>query len=131
MLRSFISAVAGWLTATVSLTLCTTFWHHFPLLTSVRDAALVSAPFVFLVWLFFLLPLYLFIPRLSRLWHPLLLLPCGLLAGTLLLASFVVFGLRLSWQDVPRFPYLFVGPLTGFVTCAVGGSLKRRESRST
>jgi hypothetical protein len=85
--------------------------------------AVVCAPFIFLVWLVALLPLYLCVPTRSILWRWPVCTLCGAAAGTLI-ASAVFFVLD-PRGFIGRFPSflavsLYLGGTVGAVTCLFG-----------
>jgi hypothetical protein len=69
------------------------------------------------LWLVVLLPLYLFLPRESILWHTRFALPVGAAAGGLLVAAF--FAVTGAWQEENLFFLLYVltGAITGGTAC--------------
>jgi peptidoglycan/LPS O-acetylase OafA/YrhL len=76
--------------------------------------------FVVPVWLFVLLPLYVLLPRSSRLWRPRICTVCGAVSGAILLTLFFAvsgvepFGLLLL--------FLPIALVVGAVTCFVGSA---------
>jgi hypothetical protein len=131
MARSLISAAVGWLAGIAVFTL------HFLVsvgrssLGGIPSLAAISGVAIFLIWLFLLWPLYTFVPFRSALWRPLVCVSCGAVAAGVLLLAF--FMLMLSHDPHPlrliSLPFLYVGPLIGAVTCAVGVVLKSRENK--
>jgi hypothetical protein len=127
MLRSFLSALAGWVSAIVALPVAG-FLNARTIDVLSWDIILVSASygavFVFPVWLFVLWPLYGRVPFRSVLWRPYVCIPCGAIAGGLLIWLPFPFLVRLPFHP---HPYFYVGPFVGAVTCAVGCAIKYRE----
>ena len=76
----------------------------------------ISALLVLPVWLLLLLPLYVFVPRTSVLWHWALATPMGCLAGALLLLAYSGFGFP---PHTPG-PLLPVAAIVGAATCLFG-----------
>ena len=133
MLRSFLSAKAGWFVGVLALVIHAHADFAFTRSYFRGIAALASwvGIVIFPVWLIALLPLYLLIPRRSVLWRPWLCAACGAIAGAVILFvlawwSFCVYG-RASLADALRLPFLYVGPIIGATTCICGSILKRRE----
>ena len=125
MIRSFFSALAGWIAAIVGLpvagylnarTIDHLSWDV------IGGSAYLGAIFVFPVWFCILRPLYVLVPFSSVLWRPYICIPCGATAGALILCLvFPVF------FKLPLHRYFFVALLLGAVTCAVGCALKYNE----
>ena len=138
MLRSFVSAVVGWIAAVLF------FGSHF-LITLGRSSVTgvfafwrLAGVVIFAVWLVLLLPLYLLVPRRSLLWHPAACILGGGIAGALILAGVYCWFGRVSHTPVTRsfaeafqLPFFYAGPLVGAITCATGCILKRREPPKT
>ena len=125
MIRSFLSALAGWIAAIVGLpvagylnarTIDHLSWNV------IGGSAYLGAVFVIPVWLCILWPLYVLVPFSSVLWRPYFCIPCGTIAGALILWLVVP-----SFFELPLHPYFYVAPFVGTVTCAVGCTLKYTE----
>src|SRR5579862_6748243 len=126
MIRSFLSTVVGWVAAIVALpiagflnagTVTSLSWDL------ILGSAYWGALFVFPVLFCLLWPLYRLVPIRSPLWRPSIGIPCGAVAGGLLLWMVIP-----ALIEFPIHPYFYVGPFVGAVTCAVGCALKHRES---
>ena len=130
MKNSFLSTLAGWLAGAITFGMVggRLAGGDGPGWTLV--SALYSAPFVLVVWLVCLWPLYVFVPSRSFAWRPLICVPAGALAGALL--YFGVVGSAFDWQLRGYFAtrHVFVGAVVGAVTCAVGVALHRRDTRA-
>lgn len=129
MMRSLISAAAGWVAGLVAFT------FHFLVtvgkssLSATPALAAISGVAIFLVWLCLLWPLYISVPFRSALWRPLVCIPLGALAGGLILLAFFIL-LFPGENPLLMFslPFLYIGPIIGAVTCAVGVVLNSREN---
>jgi hypothetical protein len=86
-------------------------------------ASLVIAQFTVPVWLLVLLPLVIWLPPTSRLWHPFFAVVLGALAGALILAICLFIWSREIYLVLIYVPF---GALIGGVTALVG-SLTRRQ----
>jgi hypothetical protein len=83
MIRSFISALAGWIAALVALPVAG-FAGHMMIRYSpelLRDSLCLATLWILPVWLLLLWPLYVSVPSRSVLWRPYICISCGMLAG--------------------------------------------------
>ncbi len=128
MIRSLVSAFAGWVTAVVALPVAAFAGHmiirYSPQVLS--DSLLLSTLLILPVWLCLLWPLYVSVPYRSPLWRPYICIPCGVAAGGILLIEFFPFFVHALLH-----PYFYVGPLVGGVTCATACYLKHTEQRTS
>jgi len=87
----------------------------------------ITGVLIFVVWLFILLPLYLFVPLRSIFWRSPVCTICGAISGTLFMAIFN----RATWPPTVPFdfetyvPFYIVAALVGAATCLFA-SLTRR-----
>jgi hypothetical protein len=128
MIRSFLSALAGWVASIFALpvagylnerTITHLSWGF------IREDACLGAIFIFPVWLCILWPLYVLIPFPSLLWSPYICIPCGAVAGGLILCAVIP-----VFFELPLNPYVYVASFVGAVTCAIGRALRCSEQRS-
>ena len=117
-LGSFLSALVGWITATIVLFAytCAMEPQHSTssYLNGFLSFAIVTGAFVFSTWLVALLPLYLFLPLRSPLWHWPTCTLCGGLAGGAIMLIFL-------WPTKSNsFPLVIFAALSGATTCFFG-----------
>ena len=108
---SFLSALVGIVVGGVILAVV--FARSFESAAFVFE---ISALLVLPVWLLLLLPLYVFVPRTSVLWHWALATPIGCIVGALLLVAYSGFGFP---PNTPG-PLLPVAAVVGAATCLFG-----------
>lgn len=132
ILGTVVAVFAGWLAAILFVELFTAIdvLMGDP---NVAPAAFFVAPLVYAyamsyfilpVWLFLLVPLYLFVPPSSVLWHWPLCTAFGVASGVLIVAVF----LGLPGPQVAReiwLPYVLAA-LVGGVTCLTGAIMRER-----
>ena len=78
--------------------------------------AAISAAFVFATWLVALVPLYLFVPRRSFLWHWPICTICGAAAGAFIMFGFYGYDSRDSFSPVA----ITLASIVGGTTCLFG-----------
>lgn len=113
LVHSLASAFAGWVTAVVIGIISGVVFGGWGFFLFAFAVGLVSAPHILLVWLVLLWPLSYWIPRASMMWRPIVCVPCGVLAG----------GLLICWENHgggdEQWLILTAGTIGG-VTCYVG-----------
>ena len=126
MIRSFLSALAGLTVGVSAMMLLSGALFASHAIFAAFFVIIVGGPVVLVVWLCLLWPLFALVPRTSKLWQPWICVPCGVVAGVLLLmAAFPFYGVA-PWE-IWHFSYFYVGPIVGGVTCTVGCALKTSE----
>jgi hypothetical protein len=125
ILGSFLAAVVGWIPPNLPVVVVALIdWRHSNAITwgVILSIAVMSGKFVFGTWLFVLLPLYLFVPLRSVLWHWPVCTLCGAFCGALIL--FLYWRLRplpLSAQEIlNELPSLVGAALAGGTACLFG-----------
>jgi hypothetical protein len=105
----------GWLLG--ALAMLALGWEHFGV------CLFMIGIFVLPIWLFVLLPLYVLLPRSSRLWHPALCTVCGAITGAAILSAY--FALAAGGAFDLLYIFLPIGVVVGGVTCFVGAATAR------
>ena len=128
---SALSALVGWLTLVVVL-LGGTIYEGIQRARSPRFewagfAAMSAFAFVFVVgtWLVALVPLYVFVPLRSLLWHWFICTVCGGVAGAVIMLAFHGFSFRGSGTT----SMLILAAITGAATCLFGALTAARFHR--
>jgi hypothetical protein len=126
---SVVAALVGWLAINlvlISLSIAMNArWNSalWDWLQNVLAEALISGMVTGCVWLFALLPLYIFVPLRSSLWRWYLCTPCGALAGAAIMLWYLHFRVWV-WDDV--LVAVAMGAIPGGVTCLFGSLTVRR-----
>lgn len=136
VLGSFLSALAGWVTIMVVEVIFTsvTYFHLEPKLKSTAwwytpgfyfAFGVVAGAFIFGTWLVVLIPLYLFVPSRSALWHWPILTTCGAIsAGSIMFAFCRLISPQANWTAETSF-----AAIAGASTCLFASLTRKRFCR--
>jgi len=132
-LGSFLSALAGWVSVMLIeiISSSVTYWHLDPGLRSTAwwyspgfyaVFGAVAGAFIFGTWLVLLVPLYLFVPSRSVLWHWPILTTCGAISGGLIMFAFCRLGSpQANWTAETCF-----AAIAGAATCLFASLTRKR-----
>ena len=123
VLGSVVATLSGWIVLVLLGGYGSDFFHHWRAL-SVRDSLgffAFMAIWIVPVWAVLLVPLYLFVPRKSFLWKPLVCVPLGALAGYLVMQTWFAIVDYSPRHPIDLFVWLSIpAAVVGAVTCLVG-----------
>ena len=131
---SVVAVLSGWLAAMIALEVTTIIeLLHQPhyivpgaLLVAPIEVSMVMSWFVIPVWLFVLIPLYVFLPSSSVLWRVPVCSACGVVAG-LLVVGFWLGGIPGTHGFAAEGWWLYIfAAIVGGVTCLVGALTRER-----
>ena len=125
MLRSLLSAIAGWLVCIAGFTIPFRVSDGSSPFDAVLVVALFSGGPIYVVWLFLLWPLYRRVPFPSLLWHPVICTFCGAVTGAVLVPISLYVLRHPHAEGVWDWPFLCIGASVGTATCGVGCVLRR------
>jgi hypothetical protein len=137
ILGTFIAVLAGWvaslvfLLANVAVQRLQDQHDTTPLLDWFLVYGFFAALFIIPVWLFVLIPLYLFVPASSILWRWPICTTCGVIAGLIVIGLF--------YRGIPGVGGLYIGlwyhyimaAIVGGMTCLVGALTRHRFKTTT
>ena len=134
LLGTVVAVLGGWLAALVFLELAAIVQllqtpHYIvpeALIVAPITATWFASYFIIPVWLLVLIPLYLFVPPSSVLWHWRVCTTCGVVSG-LIIVGCVFRGLPgVGNLSIESWSFFVMAAITGGVTCLIGALTRER-----